>query len=311
MVRASADNYVNHVHYIMMTSSLGERYVMTVFGVLTFAQQGVYDIITNLGSLVARFIFLPIEESFYTFFACTLYRGEPAARQTESALTLSANTLSMLLKLVLLVALTILSFGFSYSFLALDIYGGSLLSGGEGPTLLRWYCVYVLVLGINGVTECFVFAAMSQPQVDRYNRMMLVFSVTFLSASLLLTRLLGCVGFVLANCVNMTIRILHSCQYIHKFFQDTPHTPLLSALPSLPSFITFLAAFIITTSSESIFCCDRGWGYRLLHIVTGAAFLVVVVGVVMASERDLLLFLADRLPKGVLQRLGLAKKKAE
>ena len=98
--------------------------------------------------------------------------------------------------------------------------------------------------------------------------MMLVFSVTFLSASLLLTRLLGSVGFVLANCVNMTIRILHryrlaaktsvvdilsvffSCQYIHKFFQDTPHTPLLSALPSLPSFITFLAAFIITTSSE-------------------------------------------------------------
>ena len=56
---------------------------MTVFGVLTFAQQGVYDIISNLGSLVARFIFLPIEESFYIFFARTLYRGEPATRQRE------------------------------------------------------------------------------------------------------------------------------------------------------------------------------------------------------------------------------------
>lgn len=63
--------------------SLGERYVMTVFGVLTFAQQGVYDIINNLGSLAARLIFLPIEESFYIFFARTLYRGEPAARQKE------------------------------------------------------------------------------------------------------------------------------------------------------------------------------------------------------------------------------------
>lgn len=63
--------------------SLGERYVMTVFGVLTFAQQGVYDIINNLGSLAARLIFLPIEESFYIFFAQTLYRGEPAARQKE------------------------------------------------------------------------------------------------------------------------------------------------------------------------------------------------------------------------------------
>ena len=33
--------------------------------------------------------------------------------------------------------------------------------------LLQWYCVYVLVLAVNGVTECFVFAAMSQDQVDR------------------------------------------------------------------------------------------------------------------------------------------------
>lgn len=73
----------------------------------------------------------------------------------------------MLLRFVILVALTILSFGFPYSFLALDVYGGSLLSGGEGPGLLRWYCVYVLVLAVNGVTECFVFAAMSQTQVDR------------------------------------------------------------------------------------------------------------------------------------------------
>ena len=36
-----------------------------------------------------------------------------------------------------------------------------------GPTLLRWYCLYVLFLAVNGVTECFMFAAMSQQQVDR------------------------------------------------------------------------------------------------------------------------------------------------
>ena len=56
---------------------------MTVFGVLSFAQQGVYDIIHNLGSMVARFIFLPIEENFYVFFASVLYRGEPPTRQRE------------------------------------------------------------------------------------------------------------------------------------------------------------------------------------------------------------------------------------
>ena len=44
---------------------------------------GVYDVINNLGSMVARFIFLPIEESFYVFFAATLYRGEPLHRQRK------------------------------------------------------------------------------------------------------------------------------------------------------------------------------------------------------------------------------------
>lgn len=35
----------------------GERYVMTFFGVLSFEQQGVYDVVNNLGALVARFLF--------------------------------------------------------------------------------------------------------------------------------------------------------------------------------------------------------------------------------------------------------------
>lgn len=37
-----------------------------------------------------------------------------------------------------------------------------------GPVLLRAYCLYVLLLAINGVTECFTFAAMSKAEVDRW-----------------------------------------------------------------------------------------------------------------------------------------------
>ncbi|XP_073086814.1 man(5)GlcNAc(2)-PP-dolichol translocation protein RFT1 isoform X6 [Manis javanica] len=37
----------------------------------------------------------------------------------------------------------------------------------EGPVLLRSYCLYVLLLAINGVTECFTFAAMSKEELDR------------------------------------------------------------------------------------------------------------------------------------------------
>lgn len=45
---------------------------------------------------------------------------------------MAAAVLECLLKLVLLIGLTITVFGYAYSHLALDIYGGSLLSSGSG-----------------------------------------------------------------------------------------------------------------------------------------------------------------------------------
>ena len=78
----------------------------------------------------------------------------------------------------------------------------------SGPSLLQWYCLYVLIIAVNGMTECFMFAAMSKNDVDSYNYKMMVFSAVFLAASWYLT-VLGSVGFVIANCLNMLLRIYH------------------------------------------------------------------------------------------------------
>lgn len=77
-----------------------------------------------------------------------------------------------------------------------------------GPSLLRWYCVYVLIIAVNGMTECFMFATMSKDDVDSYNYKMMAFSAVFLAASWYLT-IFGSVGFVIANCLNMLLRIYH------------------------------------------------------------------------------------------------------
>ena len=71
----------------------------------------------------------------------------------------------------MIVALTMVAFGYAYAKLALDIYGGSVLSEGEGPWLLWSYCIYVMFLAVNGVSECFVFAAMAQEAVDRFGKL--------------------------------------------------------------------------------------------------------------------------------------------
>uniref|UniRef100_A0A9L0RT98 Protein RFT1 homolog n=1 Tax=Equus caballus TaxID=9796 RepID=A0A9L0RT98_HORSE len=273
----------------------GERYVMTFLNVLNFGDQGIYDIVNNLGSLVARLIFQPIEESFYIFFAKVLERGKDATLQKQEDVAVAAVVLESLLKLALLAGLTITVFGFAYSQLALDIYGGAMLSSGSGPILLRSYCLYVLLLAINGVTECFTFAAMSKEEVDRYNFTMLGLSSSFLVLSYLLTRWCGSVGFILANCFNMAIRITQSLSFIHRYYQKSPHRPLAGLYLSPVLLGTFAVSGGITGVSEVFLCCDQGWPARLAHIAVGTFCLGATLGTVFLTETKLIHFLRTQL----------------
>lgn len=55
---------------------------------------------------------------------------------------------------------------------------------------------------------------------------MLALSSSFLVLSYLLTRWCGSVGFILANCFNMGIRITKSLWFIHRYYRESPHRPL-------------------------------------------------------------------------------------
>ena len=59
-----------------------------------------------------------------------LFHAEGFCLQED--VSIAAEVLECLLKLVLVIGLIITVFGYAYSHLALDIYGGSLLSSGAG-----------------------------------------------------------------------------------------------------------------------------------------------------------------------------------
>ncbi|XP_055985488.1 protein RFT1 homolog [Sorex fumeus] len=273
----------------------GERYVMTFLNVLNFGDQGVYDIVNNLGSLMPRIVFQPIEESFYIFFAKVLEREKEATQQKQEDVAVAAVVLESLLKLALLTGLTITVFGFAYSQLALDIYGGTMLSSGSGPVLLRTYSLYVLLLAINGVTECFTFAAMSKEEVDRYNGTMLALSCSFLVAAYFLTHWFGSVGFILANCFNMGIRITQSLSFIYRYFRKSSHRPLTSLSLSPALLGVFVLSGGITRVSEVYLCCEHGWLARLAHIAVGTLCLAATLGTIFLTETKLIHFLRTQL----------------
>ena len=60
-----------------------KKYVMTIFNLLTLSKQGIFDVVSILGSLDTRFIFRPAEESAYFFFCQLWTRGASLQDQNE------------------------------------------------------------------------------------------------------------------------------------------------------------------------------------------------------------------------------------
>lgn len=84
----------------------------------------------------------------------------------------------------------------------------------------------------------------------RYNFVMLALSFAFLCMSYFLTSWLGSIGFILANCFSMGIRILHSIHYIYRYFGYSPHRPLKGLLISRFLVVVFLISGMSTKVSE-------------------------------------------------------------
>ena len=78
-----------------------KKYVMTIFNLLTLSEQGIFDVVSNLGSLAARFIFRPIEESSYFFFSQLWTRGQSCEDQNQENCEKVKTGLYRLLRLMM------------------------------------------------------------------------------------------------------------------------------------------------------------------------------------------------------------------
>jgi len=244
----------------------GEKYVMTISPVLSFSQQATYDIVNNMGSLAARFIFRPIEDSCYFYFTQTIARDIALKEQPSPKVNEAANVLSQVCKGVTSIGLLGLTFGQSYAGTLLLLYGGKgFVAGGLPEILLRWHCGAIVLIGINGVTEGYIFATKTSKQIDAYNYYMAIFSVTFLLLSYQLTNFLGPVGFILANICNMTFRICYSVSYIRKHYREVNLNPLKGLVPGkLFIFVLVVTGLICKVSEQKLLP-----GSIVYHILVG------------------------------------------
>ncbi|GMY07836.1 protein RFT1 homolog [Fagus crenata] len=239
--------------------------------------QAVYGLVDKLGSLVVRLVFLPFEESSYVTFARSA-SGPHLDRSRKLG-----NCLAEALKLVLLIGLVFMAFGPSYSYSLIRLLYGQKWSDGEASTALRYFCVYIIVLAMNGTSEAFLHAVANENQLKRSNDSLLVFSVIYIVMNVLLIRSAGAVGLILANSLNMILRIIYSSVFIKHYFQDSSFS-FSSCLPS--GWTVLLFSGVTTLISEKIFL-DREnfWPTFFIHFSIGFACFCVSSFVIYRRER--------------------------
>lgn len=98
----------------------------------------------------------------------------------QEDVAVAAEVLERLLKLVLVIGLIIAVFGYAYSHLALDIYGGSLLSSGAGTNAtlknsnMRFCCYLFIYLLYRAQFAAMLQQLRSPARCERCNRVFCV-----------------------------------------------------------------------------------------------------------------------------------------
>ncbi|KAK8848957.1 Oligosaccharide translocation protein r.t1.c1 [Apiospora arundinis] len=200
--------------------------------------QGVYALANNYGSLLARLVFQPVEESSRNYFskllAATTTTDEKVSSSdrekdasvhsssspSQQALVKARTDLISILHAYLLLSVLILTLGpFGAPLLVQLIAGPAWASSGAGLVLAQ-YCLYLPLLALNGIAEAFVSSVATEADVHRQSLWMTAFSVAFALAGFVTLKVLdlGAPGLVYANAVNMLGRIAWSGNYISRYF---------------------------------------------------------------------------------------------
>ncbi|KDQ21977.1 hypothetical protein PLEOSDRAFT_1051491, partial [Pleurotus ostreatus PC15] len=221
----------------------GDKVVLSCY--IPMAEQGGYALAANYGSLIARLVFQPIEETSRVFFAKTLsatpgqsapktIKDESASDEQQNSISLpalkqAAAFLSSILQTQLFLAMPIIAFGHVYLPIVLSFLLPARFLATSAPQRLYAWVYYLPVFAVNGVLEAFVAGTATARDV------MMLFSVIYISAAIALYQIgYGDVSLVYAKIVGLSMRILYVALFASNYF----HCTLTSTSSTRPRLLT-------------------------------------------------------------------------
>nr|CAG8513782.1 10222_t:CDS:2 [Entrophospora candida] len=284
--------------------------------------QGIYAIVVNYGSLIVRILFQPVEETGRTLFSKLLSdSGDDDDIKNKRSIKnykifYALDILLIIIKFHIFLGLFFIGFATNYTGTLIDLLIGPSWSNLSTPLVLSVYCLYIPIMGINGITEAFVAAVATEETLKILNYWLILFSAGFVGAGIFFMKILstGAVGLIFANMFNLSMRIIWSWNFIRNYFLNKCESneeknliqqklSIFNILPNSSVILSFIISWFITYLSNLYIGWDT-FEAKIKHISVGLTFMNVVIGIIYLKEKKYIedvLKLADVKRKGSLK----------
>ena len=139
---------------------------------------------------------------------------------------------------------------------------------------------------------------MTEEEINNYTRVMTVMSVCYLVLTYVLTVSLGPVGLVLANCCNMSLRIMYALRVANKTFCDSDRSESPENVPSPLSGLSPDTDILLLLLSAGATCfVSEVYLYPsspLLHLGIGVVMGVIVLISIAVKEEYMIVFFVEK-----------------
>ena len=231
----------------------GERILSLMY--LSPEEIGLVSMVSNLGSLVLRLVFAPIEEIAFTAFAVPRSSEESKKHILKSVVLVetSVGFLSALFGPPLCEAVLTVLYGTKWV---------------EATYLLQTYSLMILVFALNGCFEAYFFAVANSKRM-RYSFVAQWAAFGSLFASVSLTADWGPIAILIGNSVSMIVRIVWASTSFSKV-SDPVHPAALKVIRNIV-IGAIVSAIAVTTV--------RGTGIYLELLIGGLVALITVLSI--------------------------------
>lgn len=226
---------------------LTEGDTLLISYLFTASEQGVYSLISNYGSLLARLLFQPIEETLRVSMTKLFARKEKDYKESYGYMEKLTIFYTNLCVLVLLG-------GYSNgSYMLRCLLGNNAnWQNSDVFSLFPNYIIYIPFMAFNGIFEGFLSSSSTHKEIRRFSTFMSILSIVVLGLLYVLIGKLnmGILGLVISNIFNMTLRIVYCIVYMRLFYSskvdaDTSHLLRRLLVPVLVGALAYVTQYAL------------------------------------------------------------------